>query len=104
MFDVDDVWYAEWKQEKIVEQIKGFEEDLDDEHELAIQFAEFGIMYVTGIGFQNPDILYFYGLIGNAEAQIIQHTSQLNLLLLSVEKRNQQGPARRIWPELTDED
>lgn len=103
MFE-DELNFAKWKYEKILEQIKEFEDDLDDEHEAAIQFAGFETMYVTGIGYQNPDILYFYGLVGNSDATIIQHMSQLNLLLLAVEKRDKNRPARRIWRELADDE
>lgn len=39
---------ADWKFEKLIEQIKTFEEDLDDDHEVALKLASFGsavVMY-----------------------------------------------------------
>jgi hypothetical protein len=50
---------------------------------------------VTEIGFQNPNLLYFYGFYGDSEAQLIQHMSQLNFLLCSV-KKEPDRPLRRI--------
>lgn len=90
---------ADWKYEKIVEQIKDFQNGLDSEHEVALLLASFGstiTLTVTDIGYQNPDLLYFYGYINGKEAQLIQHTSQLNFLLTSVERADKTKPARRI--------
>lgn len=91
--------HADWKYEKIIEEIRKFEEDLDSEHEIAISLASFGssiTMIVTFIGYQNPDMLYFYGLVNGKEAQLIQHVSQLNFLITSVERVDKTKPARRI--------
>ena len=89
---------ADWKYEKLVEQIKEFEEILDDDHEIALKLASFGssvVMSVTDIGYQNPDILYFYGFVEGKE-QLIQHISQLNFLITFVEREDKTKPARRI--------
>lgn len=90
---------ADWKFEKLIEQIKDFEEGLDDDHEVALKLASFGsaiMMYVVTIGYQNPDMLYFYGFVDGQPAQLIQHMSQLNFLITSVEKIDKDKPARRI--------
>lgn len=90
---------ADWKYEKIMEQIHDFEETLDAEHEIALKLASFGssiTMSVTEIGYQNPDLLYFYGFVNGTEAQLIQHMNQLNFLLTSVEREDKSKPARRI--------
>lgn len=90
---------ADWKYEKIMEQIHEFEERLDNEHEIALKLASFGssiTLSVTDIGYQNPDILYFYGFVNGTEAQLIQHMNQLNFLLTSVEREDKSKPARRI--------
>lgn len=90
---------ADWKFEKLIEQIKTFEDQLDDNHEIALKLASFGssvVMYVMTIGYQNPDMLYFYGFVEDQPAQLIQHMSQLNFLITSVEKADKDKPARRI--------
>ena len=88
--DLSDPHMADWKYKKIKEQIKQFEDGLDNDHEIAICLASFGTaikMAVHDIGFQNPD---------DQEAQLIQHMSQLNFLLLAVPKPNPAAPPRRI--------
>ena len=52
--------------------------------------------FALGAGYQNPDILYFYGLVNGKKSQLIQHASQLNFLLTSVEREDKTKPARRI--------
>ena len=94
---------ADWKYEKVVEQIKGFQDQLDEDHEVGLLLTAFGtsvLMQVTDIGYQNPDLLYFYGYVNGTKSQLIQHSSQLNFLLTSVEKEDKSKPARRIGFEL----
>lgn len=91
--------FADWKYEKIMEEIHEFEKNLDEEHEVALKLASFGssiTMVVTSIGYQNPDMLYFFGFVNGKDAQLIQHVNQLNFLLTSVEREDKTKPARRI--------
>lgn len=90
---------ADYTYEVIMEQIKDFEDALDDDQEVALKLTSFGqsiTMAVTGIGYANPSTLFFYGLVGDQEATLIQHVSQLNFLLLAVKKTDPEKPARRI--------
>lgn len=90
---------AEWKYEKLKEQITEFQNNLDSDHEIAVMLASFGssvIMNVTNLNFQNPDMLYFYGFVNGREAQLIQHMTQLNFIIMSVEREDKTQPARRI--------
>lgn len=90
---------ASWKCKKIVEQVREFEAKLDNDHEVGMRFVSLGsscIMAVTAISYQNPDLLYFYGMLDGRDAQIIQHVSQINFLLTSVPRSNTSPPARPI--------
>ncbi len=90
---------ADRKYEIIMEQIKEFQDGLSDELDVCVQLASFGssiLMYVTDIGYQNPDVLYFWGEINGNEAQLIQHMSQLNFLLMAVKKENPEDEPIRI--------
>lgn len=98
-FTVRDYYLADWKYEKIMQEIYDFEKNLDNEHEIALKLASFGssvTMIVTSISYQNPDMLYFYGFVNGKDAQLIQHISQLNFLITSVERKDKSKPARRI--------
>lgn len=91
--------HADYSYDVIMERIKEFEDSLDDEHEVALMLASFGkeiILQVTEIGYSNPYTLVFYGFVGDQPATLVQHMNQLNLLLLSVRKRDESKPPRRI--------
>lgn len=90
---------ADFQYEKIMAQIKEFEDELDENSEAAVQLTSFGqsvVMAVSQIGYQNPDLLYFYGLINGKPAQLIQHISQLSFLLIAVPKTDPNAPPHKI--------
>ena len=94
-----DYTHADWKYEKLKEQIEEFQSDLTDDVDVCIALASFGtsmIMQVTDIGYQNPDMLYFYGYINGNQTQLIQHVSQLNFVLMAIKKEEPERPPRRI--------
>ncbi len=95
---------AEFKFEIIKNQIEEFQSNLTDEYDVAIALASFGsgtIMQVTEIGYQNPDILFFYGNIDGNEVQLIQHMNQLNFMLMATKKEDDQKEPNRIGFKLT---
>ncbi len=90
---------AEYKFEIIKRQIEDFQSNLSDEYDVAIALASFGsgtVMQVTEIGFENPDILLFYGNIDGNEVQLIQHMNQLNFMLMATKKENEEKEPNRI--------
>lgn len=81
---------AEWAYERIILYIKNFEEQLDNEHEIAMGFAggDAGVLRIEGMGFFEPDIITFYGSEATGvKTQLIQHVSQLNVMLRALPKR-----------------
>ena len=94
-----DYTHADWKYEKLMEEVEVFQSNLSDEYDVCVQLAAFGtsiLMYVTDIGYQNPDMLYFYGFVNGNEAQLIQHMSQLNFMLMAMKKEEPDRPPKRI--------
>jgi len=90
---------ADYQYEILMEAIKEFESELDDNHEVAVQLAAFGqsiVMQVTDIGYSNPALIHFHGYVNGQKSQLIQHVSQLNFLLMAVPKADPGRPARRI--------
>lgn len=68
--------------------IQGFEQSLDNEHEVGLMMTNFGqsvLMHVTQITYENPVLMVFKGFVEGKEATLIQHINQLNFLLTSVE-------------------
>lgn len=90
---------AEWAYQRLILYIKNFEEQLDAEHEVAMGFTEggAGVLKIEGVGFFEPDLITFYGSDGaGARTQLIQHVSQLNVMLRALPKPEETPQARRI--------
>lgn len=90
---------AQWAYERLILYINNFEEQLDSEHEIAMGFTggEAGVLRIEGIGYFDPDIITFYGRDDDGtRTQLVQHVSQLNVLLQAVPKTEPEIPPRRI--------
>lgn len=90
---------ARWAYERLILYIQNFEKQLDAEHEVAMGFAggNAGVLRIEGMGYFDPDIITFYGSEGGgSRTQLVQHVSQLNVMLRAVPKARQEEPANRI--------
>jgi hypothetical protein len=81
---------AEWMYKRLVEFIKDFEAQLDDDHEIGARLVSFGqnvTFHIDDMGYYGPDIITFYGKNESQQyVQLIQHISQLSVLLVAMEK------------------
>ncbi|RZV98290.1 MAG: hypothetical protein EX266_17570, partial [Rhodobacteraceae bacterium] len=94
---------AEWAYQRLILYIKNFEKTLDDEHEIAMGFTDTGtgVLRIEGLGYFDPDIVTFYGTDQTAaRVQLVQHVSQLNVLLRAMPKAKNTEKPRRIGFEL----
>lgn len=90
---------ADWQYEVILKEIKDFEKDLDNDHEVALKLASFGqsiTMSVTEIGYQNPCLIYYYGYVNGKYCQLIQHVSQISFLMIAEPKSDPLKNPRRV--------
>ncbi len=97
---------AEWAYERIVLYIQNFEAQLDNDHEVGMGFAggDLGVMRIQGMGFFAPDIITYYGTdMSGAKTQLVQHVSQLNVMLRAAPKESNDGAAQRIGFRLAAE-
>ena len=97
---------AEWAYERLILYIKHFEEQLDNEHEVAMGFTggDAGILRIEGIGFFDPDVLTFYGAdVEGIKTQLIQHVSQLSVMLRALPKQVESEAPNRIGFRLAAE-
>ncbi len=98
---------AEWAYERLVMYIQNFEEQLDSDHEVGMGMAgaNVGTLIIQGIGFFAPDMITFYGEDEQgSRMQLVQHVSQLNVMLVASPKRADE-PNRigfRLAEQLTD--
>ena len=96
---VDEKSPAEWAYERLVIYIQNFEEQLDNEHEIAVGFVggDTGVLRIEGLGFFDPDIVTFYGSdTDGTKTQLIQHVTQLSVMLRAIAKKNTTVDAKRI--------
>ena len=90
---------AEWAYERIILYIRNFESQLDSQQEIAMGFtgSQAGVLKIEGLGFFEPDLLTFYGRDEDGmKTQLIQHVSQLSVLLRAVPKSVPEAPPTRI--------
>jgi hypothetical protein len=90
---------AEWAYDRLVLYIRNFEANLDATQEIAMGFAggEAGVLQIEGLGYYDPDIVTFYGRDEDGvKTQLIQHVSQLSVILRAVPKTQPAAPPRRI--------
>lgn len=84
---------AKWMFERLATYIKQFEGTLDDEHEIGARLVSFGhnlTFHIEDMGYYGPDMIVFYGKNDSGEpVQLIQHTSQLSVLLVAVRKQSE---------------
>jgi hypothetical protein len=89
---------AEWMYERLVKQIVEFECKLSPDEEIGGRFVTAprdGAIHIEDIGFWGPDLLIFHGTdFEGRKMQLLQHYSQLSILLCAVPK--EQEKARRI--------
>ncbi len=90
---------AQWAYERLILFIQNFEEQLDDTQEVAMGFTggDAGVLRIEGLGYFAPDIVTFYGTDdGGARTQLIQHVSQLNVMLRALPKEPDRAEPTRI--------
>lgn len=90
---------AEWAYQRLILYIQNFEKMLENEEEIAMGFTDTGggLLRIEGLGHFDPDIVTFFGKDQTgAKIQLVQHVSQLNVMLRAMPKENAEAEPRRI--------
>jgi hypothetical protein len=96
---VDKKSAAEWAYERLILYIQNFEKTLDNEHEVAMGFVggNAGVLKIEGMGYFDPDIVTFYGSdAAGSKTQLVQHVTQLSVILRALPKPRTQAEPERI--------
>ncbi|MCV6593107.1 MAG: DUF6173 family protein [Silicimonas sp.] len=96
---------AEWAYQRLILYIQNFEKTLDAAEEVAMGLTDTGagVLRIEGLGYFDPDIVTFYGTDQTgARVQLVQHVSQLNVLLRSTPKPTEVAEPRRIGFRLAE--
>ena len=94
---------AEWAYQRLILYIQNFEKTLNAEEEIAMGFTDTGagVLKIEGLGYFDPDIVTFYGSDGAGNrVQLVQHVTQLNVVLRALPKPKEAAEPRRIGFEL----
>lgn len=94
---------AQWAYERLINYIRNFEQGLDADHEVGMGLVggEGGMITIEGMGYFDPDIITFYGLTQRgARTQLVQHVSQLNVMLIAAPKQAAHAEPTRIGFQL----
>lgn len=97
---------AQWAYERTVLYLKNFEEQLDNEHEVAFGFTggNAGVLRIEGMGYFDPDIVTFYGSDPQGgRTQLVQHVSQLNVMFRALPKADKAAEPNRIGFRLVED-
>ncbi len=97
---------AQWAYERLILYIQNFEKTLDNEHEVAMGFvgSDAGVVRIDGMGYFDPDIITFYGTDpAGGKTQLVQHVSQLSVILRALAKPKAQAEPERIGFRLAAE-
>lgn len=88
---------ADWMFERIVRSLQAFEAALGPNEEVGLKFASLpgDVLRIENVGYWNPDLIKFYGTTGEGQRyELIQHVSQINLLLVVLNKESREPPRR----------
>lgn len=96
--------YSDTQFKLLKKYIEEYQATLDDEHEVGLLLANFGqqiTMQVCEIGYEKSVLLIFKGYVNGKYSTLIQHVSQLNFLITSIEK-SPERPKRKIGFSISD--
>lgn len=85
---------------RLVEWINDFDKSLDQDHEVGVRLVNFGqavTFHLRDVGYWNPSLISFSGYTEQGEpVELIQHVSQISILLLKVKRQYPSQPKRPI--------
>jgi len=100
---IDEKSPAQWAYERLILYIKAFEERLDANEEVAVGFvgSDIGVLGIETLGYFAPDLISFEGLDeAGVRTQLVQHVSQMSVMLRALPKPENTGEPRRIGFDL----
>lgn len=97
---------ARWAYERLILYIQNFEKQLKADQEVAMGYTggDAGVIRIEGMGYFDPDIITFYGSDERGgQMQIVQHVTQLNVMLTAMPVVAQAAEPQRIGFRLARE-
>ena len=89
---------AQWMYMRLGQAIAAFEKTLDAEHEVGfrlVSFADNQVLHIESLGYWSPDLVLFFGKNNEGRPmQLMQHVSQMSVLLVAAKKQSAEPPRR----------
>jgi hypothetical protein len=84
----------------LVSRINNFDKSLDEDHEVGVRLVSFGsdvTFHLTALGYQNPLLITFFGTTSDGNPiELLQHVSQISILLMKLPRLNPNQPKKTI--------
>ena len=85
---------------ELIERIKKFESELNQEHEVGMQLVTFGEstqFSVLNLGYTDPSIIWFEGILADgSHVELVQHVSQISFLMIALKREDPEKPKAPI--------
>lgn len=97
--DRENTYLASDMYQRIVALINNFEAELPDDMQAGGRLVSSGniTFSIQDVGYWDPNMIVFYGeLTDGSSVELVQHLSQLNLLLVAVKRTDPEQPRRII--------
>jgi len=92
---------------RLVEWINSFSAGLDEQHEVGVRLVSFGqtlVFRLDDLGYWNPSLICFYGETDDGNpVELIQHVSQISVLLMKVPRKDPSKPKQPIGFHATED-
>jgi hypothetical protein len=96
--------YASAFHKRLAQWISNFDTELDEAHEVGVRLVNFGqsvTFRLSGIGYWNPSLISFQGVTEDGNpVELIQHVSQISVLLMKLPRTDPSIPKRPIGFEI----
>ena len=85
---------------RLIREMRKFESELDDNHEVAVRLVTFGqaiTFHVSALGYIDPSLVVFHGYTdSNEPVELIQHVNQISFLLMRALRLDPAKPKQQI--------
>lgn len=95
---------------RLAQWIGDFDSQLDEEHEVGVRLISFGqtfVFHLNDMGYWNPSLIVFHGVMDSGSpVELIQHVSQISILLMKLPKQDPSKPKRTfgfVSPEINQD-
>jgi len=92
--------YASEFHKRLVKWINDFDSTLDEAHEVGVRLVTFGqavVFHLEDMHFWNPSLIRFSGVTEDGSpVELIQHVTQISVLLMKLPRKDPSQPKRRI--------